>query len=88
MDNFHGRIIEDFEYSLTVLASVLSVRPECVIVNAGNKTIAMGELASIRGYTYRPVRFSEEHGTFATPGPSRLKVGEKVELIPATRRAR
>ena len=82
MDNFHGRKIEDFEFSLTVLASVLSVRPDRVIVNAGNKTIAMGELASIRGYPYESVHFSEEHGMFGTPGRSPLRVGEKVEVVP------
>lgn len=82
MDSFHGRKIGDFESSLTVLASVLSVRPDRVIVNSGNKTIAMGELATIRGYTYEPVHFSEEHGMFETLGRSPLRVGEKVEVVP------
>jgi D-serine deaminase-like pyridoxal phosphate-dependent protein len=82
MDNFHGRMVEGFESSLTVLASVLSLPPGRLIVNAGNKSMAMGEVATIRGYDHETIRFSEEHGIFATHGPPRLRVGDKVELIP------
>lgn len=71
-----------FEHSLTVQATVISSRPTRVIVDAGNKSMGAGALARIAGYDYESFRFDEEHGIFATPGPSPLRVGDVVSLIP------
>lgn len=82
IDNFHGHMAPDFEHSLTVQATVISRPPDRVIVDAGNKSMGAGALASIVGYPYESFRFDEEHGIFAAPEGSPLKVGDSVSLIP------
>ena len=69
MDNFHGAMVGDFENALTVLATVVSRRPERVIVDAGNKSMGAPALASIKGHNLANFRFDEEHGLFAA-GPA------------------
>lgn len=82
MDNFHGRMVGGFEYSLTVQATVISRRPDRVIVDAGGKSMAAGDLATIVGHPLPPFRFDEEHGIFDATGGSTLKVGDVVQLVP------
>lgn len=83
MDNFHGAMISDFEYAVTVLATVISRRPDRVIVDAGNKSMGAPALASIVGHDdLRNFRFDEEHGIFATTSTTDIGVGDVVELIP------
>ena len=82
MDNFHGAMVGGFEHSLTVQATVISVRPDRVIVDAGNKSMGAGAMASIIGYPYPSFRFDEEHGIFATEEPSPLRVGDSISLVP------
>jgi D-serine deaminase-like pyridoxal phosphate-dependent protein len=82
MDNFHGAMVGDFESALTVLTTVISRRPDRVIVDAGNKSMGNPAAVSIRGHDLPVQRFDEEHGIFAaTPGDG-LAVGDVVELIP------
>ncbi len=82
MDRFHTDMSPGFEHSLTVQATVISSRPDRVIVDAGNKSMGAGALARIAGYDHESFRFDEEHGIFATTGPSPLRVGDVVSLIP------
>jgi D-serine deaminase-like pyridoxal phosphate-dependent protein len=82
MDNFHGRMVEGFEHSLTVQATVISRPKDRVIVDAGGKSMGAGDLASIVGHPEKAFRFDEEHGVFAAPEGSTLKVGEVVALVP------
>jgi D-serine deaminase-like pyridoxal phosphate-dependent protein len=82
IDNFHGHMAPDFENSLTVQATVISRPPDRVVVDAGNKSMGAGALASIVGYPHASFRFDEEHGIFAAPEGSSLKVGDSVSLIP------
>jgi D-serine deaminase-like pyridoxal phosphate-dependent protein len=82
MDNFHWSMVGDFEFAMTVVATVISRRPDRVIVDAGNKSIGMPSLASIAGHDLPNFRFDEEHGIFATGPDDRLQVGDVVELIP------
>jgi len=82
MDNFHGRMVEGFEHSLTVQATVISRPPDRVIVDAGNKSMGAGDLSSVVGHAVKPFRFDEEHGIFATPEGSTLRVGDVVALVP------
>jgi D-serine deaminase-like pyridoxal phosphate-dependent protein len=82
MDNFHGAMVGDFENALTVLATVISRRPERVIVDAGNKSMGAPALASIKGHDLANFRFDEEHGLFAATPSDGLAVGDVVELIP------
>ena len=82
MDNFHGRMVGGFEHSLTVQATVISRRPDRVIVDAGNKSMGAGDLASIVGDPSPAFRFDEEHGIFDATGGTSLRVGDIVSLVP------
>ncbi len=82
MDNFHGRMVGGFEHSLTVQATVISRRPDRVIVDAGGKSMGAGDLATIVGHPLRAFRFDEEHGVFDASGGTDLKVGDPVALVP------
>jgi D-serine deaminase-like pyridoxal phosphate-dependent protein len=82
MDNSHAAMVKGFEHSLTVRTAVISRPPTRVIVDAGSKSLGDGELSSIVGYDLPIVRYDEEHGVFATPGPSPLMVGDVVALVP------
>lgn len=82
MDNFHGAMVGDFEHALTVLTTVISRRPDRVILDAGNKSMGAPALASIKGHNLTNFRFDEEHGIFAASPGDGLAVGDVVELIP------
>ena len=82
MDMFHGHMSPGFEHSLTVQATVISRPRGHVIVDAGNKSMGAGGLATIVGYPYESFRFDEEHGIFNVPDDSPLKVGDSVALVP------
>jgi len=82
MDNFHGRMVPDFEKALTVATTVISRRPDRVVVDAGNKTVAVSHLATVRGFEDLPfVRFDEEHGVFGT-GHDPPPLGARLEIVP------
>jgi D-serine deaminase-like pyridoxal phosphate-dependent protein len=82
MDMFHSHMSPGFEHSLTVQATVISKPHGHVIVDAGNKSMGAGGLATIVGYPYESFRFDEEHGIFNAPDDSPLKVGDSVALVP------
>jgi len=82
MDHFHGAMVDDFEYALTVLATVISRRPDRVIVDAGNKSMGAPALATIRGHDLSVLRFDEEQGIFIATSDADLAVGAVVELVP------
>lgn len=82
MDNYHGQMVPGFEHSLTIQATVISRRSDRIIVDAGNKSVAAPADVSIVGHPNPVVRFDEEHGIFAAPGGSPLRVGDSVALIP------
>jgi D-serine deaminase-like pyridoxal phosphate-dependent protein len=82
MDNFHGRMVGGFEHSLTVQATVISRRPDRVIVDAGNKSMGAGDFATIVAHPLPAFRFDEEHGIFDASGGTSLKVGDSVSLVP------
>lgn len=83
MDEFHGAMASEFEQAVTVATTVISRRPDRVIVDAGNKSVGAPSLATIAG---RPdlqnFRFDEEHGIFAATPDDELRVGDTVELTP------
>jgi D-serine deaminase-like pyridoxal phosphate-dependent protein len=82
MDNYHGQMAPGFEHSLTVQASVISRQSDRVIVDAGNKSVAAPDDVTMAGHDLKPVRFDEEHGIFAAPDGSPLRVGDSVALVP------
>jgi D-serine deaminase-like pyridoxal phosphate-dependent protein len=82
MDNFHGQMVPGFEHSLTIQATVISRQSGKVIVDAGNKSVADPADVSIVGHDLKVFRFDEEHGIFAAPEGSSLRVGDAVALVP------
>jgi len=82
MDHFHGAMVGDFESALTVLTTVISRRPDRVIVDAGNKSMGAPALATIKGHELPVLRFDEEHGVFVSRPDGVLLVGDVVELLP------
>ena len=82
MDNYHGQMAPGFEHSLTVQASVISRQSGKVIVDAGNKSVADPANVRIVGHPHEFFRFDEEHGIFAAPDGSSLRVGDSVALVP------
>jgi D-serine deaminase-like pyridoxal phosphate-dependent protein len=82
MDNFHGKMVPHFEHSLTIQASVISRQSGQVIVDVGSKSVADPDEVTIVGHDLPVVRFDEEHGIFAAPDGSPLRVGDRVTLVP------
>jgi D-serine deaminase-like pyridoxal phosphate-dependent protein len=82
MDNFHGRMVGGFEHSLTVQATVISRRPDRIIVDAGGKSMGAGDMATIVGHQLPSFRFDEEHGVFDATAGTTLRIGDSVSLIP------
>ncbi len=82
MDNFHGRMVQGFEHSLTIQATVISRQSDKVIVDAGNKSVADPANVTIVGHDHKVFRFDEEHGIFSAAEGSSLKVGDSVALVP------
>ncbi|MDQ6675458.1 MAG: alanine racemase [Chloroflexota bacterium] len=82
MDNFHGRMVGGFEHALTVQATVISRSLGRVIVDAGNKSMGAGDLATVIGESLQVMRFDEEHGVLAAPEGTSLKVGDVVQMVP------
>src|SRR5204862_271293 len=78
----HGQMAPGFEHSLTVQASVISRQSDKVIVDAGNKSVAAPADVTMVGHPLAPFRFDEEHGIFAAPQGSPLRVGDSVALVP------
>lgn len=80
-----GTTPADLNYSLTVLATVIS-RPtdDRIVVDAGNKTLAVEHCLPIpKGVDGAELfRLSAEHSRIRAEGPSRkLKVGDMIELL-------
>jgi len=81
-----GKAYADFENSLFVLASVMSVAvPGRAVVDAGLKSFSVEKgLPLVRGLDdVRVAGASDEHGTLALgPGAPAFKLGDKVKLVP------
>lgn len=82
MDNFHGVMVPGFEHSLTIQATVISRQSGKVIVDVGNKSVADPADVTIVDHNHPVLRFDEEHGIFGAADGSRLRVGDRVALVP------
>jgi D-serine deaminase-like pyridoxal phosphate-dependent protein len=82
MDVFHGSMVGGFENGVLVATTVISRRPDRVVLDAGNKSIGAPGLARIVGHDLVNHRFDEEHGIFIATETTPLRVGDVVELVP------
>ena len=82
MDNFHGRMVPDFEHALTIATTVISRPQGRLIVDAGSKSVDMDGGATLVDADLQPVRFDEEHGVFTDDAELRLPVGAPMRMVP------
>jgi len=81
MDGYHAGLEPRFKQATTVLATIISRRPDRIVTDAGKKTVGASQ-AVLKDYDYPVYRYDEEHGIFDTYGSCPLKVGDTVELLP------
>ncbi|MGQ9553043.1 MAG: DSD1 family PLP-dependent enzyme [Anaerolineae bacterium] len=86
MDGRYVTIVPEFRPALTVLATVIS-RPtsDRAITDAGMKVLSpeFGMPPVLRPQGLHTTKLSEEHGTLAGEGVTKLRLGDKVEVIPS-----
>ena len=82
LDDCYNKMGLPFKNSLFVLSTVVSVKDNLVVVDAGVKTVGVDQgLPTIEGLLCSKIVASEEH--FQIHNPSKTyKVGDKVKLIP------
>lgn len=81
MDGYHAGLEPRFRQATTVLATIISRRPDRIVTDAGKKTVGADE-AVLKDYDYPISRYDEEHGIFDIYDSCPLKVGDTVELLP------
>jgi D-serine deaminase-like pyridoxal phosphate-dependent protein len=81
MDNFHGAMVPEFERALTIAATVISLPPGRIILDAGSKSVGDAMDATILGSDLEVIRFDEEHGIFQASGDGPV-LGQVVRLYP------
>ena len=80
MDGHHRGLDPRFGWSVTVLSSVISRRPDRIVLDAGSKTVGASH-GVLRDLPYEPFRFDEEHAIFTVDDACPLKVGDRVEIL-------
>ncbi len=80
-----GKPVQGFEQSLFVWATVMShATPERAVVDAGLKAVSvdsgMPQVADMPGVEF--LKASDEHGVLQLARGSKIKVGDKIRLIP------
>ena len=81
MDGYHAGLEPRFKQATTILGTIISRRPDRIIIDAGKKTVGANE-ATLKDYNYPIFRYDEEHGIFKVDDSCPLKVGDTVELRP------
>ncbi|HEY6057803.1 MAG TPA: alanine racemase [Candidatus Limnocylindrales bacterium] len=79
MDGHHRGLDPRFGWAVTVLSSVISRRPDRVVLDAGSKTVGASH-GVLAAPALEPYRFDEEHSIFRADETSDLKVGDTVEI--------
>ncbi|MBN1571723.1 MAG: DSD1 family PLP-dependent enzyme [Deltaproteobacteria bacterium] len=84
MDVTYGYLNLGFGQALTILTSVISIHGDHVILDCGMKSVSsefgQPHVVGIEGASVSSL--SEEHGHMTFEGASKLKIGQKVELVP------
>jgi D-serine deaminase-like pyridoxal phosphate-dependent protein len=84
MDCVYHQFRPEFGCALSILSSVVSVRPEWYVLDAGSKAISKDfGMPAIKGKPEeKVVRLSEEH-TKVEIAPPPVKIGDRREVLPA-----
>ena len=80
MDGHHRRLDPRFGWAVTVLASVISRRPDRIVLDAGSKTVGASH-GVVRDWNLGTYRFDEEHSIFLAGSDVPLGTGDKVEIL-------
>jgi D-serine deaminase-like pyridoxal phosphate-dependent protein len=86
MDVWYERLTPEFRCAVTALATVVSrPHPQRIILDVGMKGMTLDHgMPRVKGLDgVRELRFAEEHGIIELEQPSRIQVGDKLELIPS-----
>jgi D-serine deaminase-like pyridoxal phosphate-dependent protein len=84
MDVTYGYLNLGFAQALTLLTTVIAVHGEHAILDCGMKSLThefgLAQVLGVEGATISSL--SEEHGHMAMPAGAKVKIGDKVELVP------
>jgi D-serine deaminase-like pyridoxal phosphate-dependent protein len=80
MDGHHRGLDPRFGWAVTVLASVISRRPDRIVLDAGSKTVGASH-GVLKGWDLEKYRFDEEHSIFLADADVPLTAGDTVEIL-------
>jgi D-serine deaminase-like pyridoxal phosphate-dependent protein len=80
MDGHHRGLDPRFGWAVTVLATVISRRPDRIVLDAGSKTVGASH-GVLKDRDLAPYRFDEEHSIFAADAATPLGTGDRVEIL-------
>jgi D-serine deaminase-like pyridoxal phosphate-dependent protein len=80
MDGHHRGLDPRFGWAVTVLATVISRRPDRVVLDAGSKTVGASR-GVLRDPPLEVYRFDEEHSIFVADAATPLAVGDVAEIL-------
>jgi D-serine deaminase-like pyridoxal phosphate-dependent protein len=80
MDGHHRGLDPRFGWAVTVLASVISRRPDRIVLDAGSKTVGASH-GVLKDRDLEKYRFDEEHSIFLADDQTTLTTGDTVEIL-------
>jgi D-serine deaminase-like pyridoxal phosphate-dependent protein len=80
MDGHHRGLDPRFGWAVTVLATVISRRPDRIVLDAGSKTVGASH-GVLKDSDLAPYRFDEEHSIFVADDATPLGTGDRVEIL-------
>ena len=80
MDGHHRKLDPRFGWAVTVLASVISRRPDRIVTDAGSKTVGASH-GVLKDWDLDVYRFDEEHSIFIADDRTPLATGDRVEIL-------
>jgi D-serine deaminase-like pyridoxal phosphate-dependent protein len=83
MDTAYGELGLPFRQALTVLATVISVSPRFAVADCGLKALGMDHGLPSLGDAGKVWFCSDEHVTFRPADGHEVRVGDRVQVIPA-----
>jgi D-serine deaminase-like pyridoxal phosphate-dependent protein len=84
MDTSHAAIVPGFDLALTVLATVISRHGQTTILDCGKKTVGLEQPApALLERNARVQYVAEEHTVLELGTSERLRVGDRIEVVPS-----
>jgi D-threonine aldolase len=80
MDGHHRGLDPRFAWAVSVLATVISRRPDRIVLDAGSKTVGASH-GVLKDWALEKFRFDEEHSIFLADASCPVKVGDRVEIL-------